>query len=66
MTNRRYKDVSRRAAADKVLHDKTFNITKNLKYDGNQREWLQWLIDFWIKNLQVVLLKVELCQTNVV
>ena len=66
MTNRRYKDVSRRAAVDKVLHDKTFNITKNLKYDGNQREWLQWLIDFWIKNLQVVLLKVELCQTNVV
>ena len=55
-----------RTAADKVLHDKTFNITKNLKYDGNQREWLQWLIDFWIKNLQVVLLKVELCQTNVV
>ena len=66
MTNRHYKDVSRRTAADKVLHDKTFNITKNLKYDGNQREWLQCLIDFWIKNLQVVLLKVELCQTNVV
>ena len=28
------KDLSRGAASDKILHDKEFNITKNLKYDG--------------------------------
>ena len=30
------KDLPRRAASDKVLHDKTFNIA-NPKYDGYQR-----------------------------
>ena len=32
-----FKDLSRRTASDKVLRDKTFNITKNPKYDGYQR-----------------------------
>ena len=31
------KDLNRRTAADKVLHDKAFNITKDLKYDGYKR-----------------------------
>ena len=31
-----FKDLSRRTAADKVLHDKVFNIAKNPKYDGYQ------------------------------
>ena len=30
------KDLNRRTAADKVLCDKSFNIVKNLKYDGYQ------------------------------
>ena len=30
-------DLYRRAAADKLLHDKAFNIAKNPKYDGYQR-----------------------------
>ena len=32
-----FKDLTRRTASDKILHDKGFNITKNLKYDGCQR-----------------------------
>ena len=32
-----FKDLTRRTASDKILHDKAFNIIKNLKYDGYQR-----------------------------
>ena len=31
-----FKDLNRWTAADKVLHDKAFKITKNPKYDGYQ------------------------------
>ena len=31
-----FKVLARRAAVDKVLRDKAFNITKNPKYDGDQ------------------------------
>ena len=33
-----FKDLTRRKASDKILHDNAFNIAKNKKYDGNQRE----------------------------
>ena len=29
-----FKDLNRRAAADKVLRDKVFDFAKNPKYDG--------------------------------
>ena len=29
-----FKDLLRRAGSDKVLRERTFNIAKNLKYDG--------------------------------
>ena len=32
-----FKDLPRRTASDKVLHDKAFNIAINPKYDGYQR-----------------------------
>ena len=32
-----FKDWNRRTFADKVLHDKVFNIAKDPKYDGYQR-----------------------------
>ena len=32
-----FKNLKRRTAADNVLRDKVFNITKNPKYDGYQR-----------------------------
>ena len=31
-----FKDLNKRTAADKVLHDKVFHIAKNPKYDGYQ------------------------------
>ena len=33
---RDFKDLTRRTPSDKILHDKAFNIAKNLKYDGYQ------------------------------
>ena len=33
-----FKDLARRTALDKVLRDKSFNIAKNPKYDGFQRD----------------------------
>ena len=32
-----FKDLNRRTAADKVIFDKAFNITKDPKYDVYQR-----------------------------
>ena len=31
-----FKDLTRRTASDEILHDKAFNIAKNLKYDEDQ------------------------------
>ena len=38
MAYRNFKDLVRRAASDKDLRDKAFNIAKNPKYDGCQRD----------------------------
>ena len=38
MAHGHFKDLARRTASDKVLRDKAFNIAKNPKYDGYQRE----------------------------
>ena len=32
-----FKDLKKRTAADKILRDKSFNIAKDLRYDGYQR-----------------------------
>ena len=32
-----FKDLTKRAASDKILRDKTFGIAKNPKYDGYQK-----------------------------
>ena len=34
MTYGDFIDLTRRTTYDKILRDKAFNITKNLKYDG--------------------------------
>ena len=39
-----FKDLKRRAASDKVLRDKAFNIAKNPKHDGYQRG-LAFMVD---------------------
>ena len=37
MANENFKDLAKRAAADKVLRDKAFNIAKDPKYIGYQK-----------------------------
>ena len=37
MDYRGFTELNRRAAADKVLHDKAFSLAKNPKYDGYHR-----------------------------
>ena len=44
-----FKDLKRRAAADKVLRDKAFGIAKNPKYDGYQRELASMFYKFFVK-----------------
>ena len=44
-----FKDLNRRTTADKVLHDKVFNIAKIPKYDGYHVDLLHWLIIFLSK-----------------
>ena len=43
------KDVTRRKASDKILHDKAFNIAKNPKYDGHQRGLAPMAYNFFDK-----------------
>ena len=44
-----FKDWSRRTSADKVLRDKAFNIAKDPKYDGYQRELVSIVYKFFDK-----------------
>ena len=44
-----FKDINRRTAAEKVLHDKAFNIAKDPKYDGYQRGIASMVYKFFIK-----------------
>ena len=46
---RRFKDLNRRAAAGKVLHDKPFNIGKNLKCDRYQCRLASIVYNFFDK-----------------
>ena len=45
------KDLSRRAFADNVLRDKTFNIAKDPKYDGYQRGLASIVYNFFDKKI---------------
>ena len=45
-----FKDLAKRAASDKVLRDKAFNIAKNSKYDGYQRGLASMVYNFLIKS----------------
>ena len=44
-----FKDLKRRAASDKDLRDKAFNIAKNPKYDGYQRGLASKVYNFFDK-----------------
>ena len=64
MTYGDFKDLTRGTASDKTLPDKAFNIVKNPKYDGCQRDFLQWPIIFLVKRLQTEQLKMRICQLS--
>ena len=42
-----FKELAKRTAADKFLIDKAFNIAKDLKYDGYQRELTSMVYQFF-------------------
>ena len=44
-----FKGLTRRAASDKVLRDKAFNIAKNPKYYGYQHEFASIVFKFFDK-----------------
>ena len=44
-----FKDLTERTAADKVLKNKAFNIAKDPKYDGYQRELASMVYKFFDK-----------------
>ena len=49
MTYGYFKDLSRRAASDKVLRSKAFNIAKNPKYNGYQHGIATMVFSFLYK-----------------
>ena len=44
-----FKNLTRRTASDKILHDKAFSIAKNPKYDGYQRGLASMVYKFFDK-----------------
>ena len=44
-----FQDLIRRTVSDKILHDKAFDIAKNLKYDGYQRGLASMVYKFFEK-----------------
>ena len=48
-----FKDLARRTASDKLLHDKTFNIAKIPEYDGYQRVLASMAYKFFDKEASV-------------
>ena len=55
-----FKDLTRRRASDKILHDKALNIGKNPKYDRYHGGLTSMVYRFLIKNLLVVVLKIRI------
>ena len=47
-----FKDLTRRTAANKLLHDKAFNIAKNLKCDGYQHELVSMVYKCFDENTE--------------
>ena len=60
MASRDFKDLNRRVFADRVLRDKAFNIAKDPNMLDIKKVLLQLLINFLIKKLLVVVLKMKI------
>ena len=52
MSYRDFKDLTRRTASDKILHDGAFNIAKNPKYDRYIRRLVYAVYKFFDKKWQ--------------
>ena len=61
MTYGDFKDLTRRTASDKILHDIAFDIAKNPKYDGYQRGLASMVYRFLIIKHLVEQSKIKLC-----
>ena len=59
-----FKDLTRRTASDEILRDKAFNIAKNPKYNGYQRDLALMVYKFFDKKLPVAVLKKRIFQTK--
>ena len=64
MTYKDFKDLNSRTATDKVLCVKTFNIAKNKKYDGYQRELASMVFNFFDKKTSGGAVKKEIMQNE--
>ena len=53
MAYRSFKDLPRRTVADKVLRDNAFNIAKNSRYDGYQKDLASMFCMFFNKKTAV-------------
>ena len=51
-----FKDLKRRTASDQVVRNKAFNIAKNPKFVGYQRELASMVYKYLIKSLKVAVL----------
>ena len=49
-----FKDLTRRTASDKILHDKAFNIAKNPKYDRYQYGLASMVYKFFDKKTKQI------------
>ena len=58
-------NLTRRTASYKILRDKAFNIAKNPKYDGYQRDLASMVYRFFDKKLLVVVLKMTIIQAKI-
>ena len=65
MTYGDFKVLTRRAAFDIILCNKTFNNAKNSKYDGYQRAVASMVYNFFDKRLLLVVLQIKIFRTNV-
>ena len=54
-------DLTIRAAPNKILRDKAFNIAKNTKYDGYQRGIASLVYQFFGKKFLMEQSKMKLC-----
>ena len=58
-----FKDLTRRTALDKIVHDKVV-LLKILDTMDIKEVWLQWFIIFLITKRLVVVLKLKIYQTK--